>query len=159
MCGALSAFGEQITKVGVVDLTKIFNAFYKDSKTIKDLYDYWNETEAQLGKISKDISDLDEKREKAKQDGKDKDVLAYDKAISDKQEYQREYYRYRKLEYDKKFDTITKSSDLYNEILRVIEYIAVRDSYSLILKNNDPSIIYYSKDIDITEDVLEYLKR
>ena len=159
LAGAGLLFGEQITKIGVVDLQKVFNAFYRETKVIKELYDYWQETEAQMEKIQKEIADLEAKREKARVENDDRAALDYEKRINEKRDYLKDYYSYRKSQYEKKFDEVIKSSAFYNEVLKVIEYIAVRDSYSIILKNTDPSIIYYSKDIDITDDVLNYLKR
>jgi outer membrane protein len=149
---------EQITKVGVVDLTKVFNAYTGASGPGRELVDYWSETDAQLGKITKEITELEVLREKAKKDNDDRAVLDYDKQISEKKEYQRDYYRYRKLEYDKKYDALMKSSGFYSEMLKVIEFIAVRDSYSVILKTSDPSLMYYSKNVDITQDVIDYIK-
>ena len=157
---AAAAYGQQqITKVGVVDMTKVVNAFYTKSPAVKELMDYWTETETQLNKISKEITDLEALQAKAKNDQDDQAALDYEKKINEKKAYQRDYYRYRKLEYDKKFEAVSKSSAFYGDILNVIERIAVRDSYSLILKTTDPSIMYYSKDVDITQDVIEYLSR
>ncbi len=154
------AFGQQkITKVGVVDMTKVVNAFYTKSPAVKELMDYWTETEAQLAKISKEISDLEAAQAKAKNEQNDSAALEYEKKANDRKEYQKDFYRYRKLEYDKKFEAVSKSSAFYNEILNIIERIAVRDSYSLILKTTDPSIMYFSKDVDITQDVIDYLSR
>jgi outer membrane protein len=156
---ATGAYGEQITKVGVVDMNKVVNAFYKKSPEVKELMDYWTDTEAQLSKISKEIADLEALQAKAKNDKDDRAALEYEKQANEKKEYQRDFYRYRKQEYDKKFEAVSKSSAFYADILKIIEFIAVRDSYSLILKTTDPSIMYYSKDVDITQDVIDYLSR
>jgi outer membrane protein len=154
-----AAYGEQITKVGVVDMTKVVNAFYTKSQAVKELMDYWTETDTQLGKMSREIAELESLQAKAKNEKDDRTALDFEKKIAEKKESQRDYYRYRKMEYDKKFETVTKSSAFYNEILKIIEYIAVRDSFSLILKTTDPSIMYYSKDVDITQDVIAYLNK
>lgn len=156
--GAVFADNE-IMKVGVVDLTKVLNAFYKESPAIKELYDYWKETEAQLDKITREIADLEEKLEAAKEGKDDRAALDLEKKISERKAYRSEYYSFRKTEYEKKYNALSKSSTVFDQIKRVIEYIAVNNSYALILLKSDPSIIYYSKDIDITEDVLEYLNR
>ena|SRR3989304_3891600 len=161
IAGTTSLFGQQkLTKVGVVDLTRVFIAYYKDdTQSIKDLYKFWTETQTDLEKMAKEISALEEKLEKAKEENNGKAALDYEKTINEKKEYQRQFYQVRKQEYERKFEAVATSSALYNEILKVIEYIAVKDSYTLILKYPDPLIIYYSKDIDITEDVLDYLQK
>ena len=159
LLAAGTAWAEQITKVGVVDLSKVFNSYSKDSSGGRELNDYWMETDAQLGKITKEITELQVLREQAKKDNDERAVLDYDKQISEKRDYQRDYYRYRKLEYDKKYDSLMKSSGFYSEMLKIIEFIAVRDSYSLILKSSDPSLMYYSKNVDITQDVIDYIKK
>ncbi|MBN2351691.1 MAG: OmpH family outer membrane protein [Spirochaetales bacterium] len=160
LSAGVAAYGQQqITKVGVVDMNKVVNAFYTKSPAVKELMDYWTETETQLNKISKEITDLEALQAKAKNDQDDRAALEYEKKANERKEYQRDLYRYRKLEYDKKFEAVSKSSAFYGDILNVIERIAVRDSYSLILKTTDPAIMYYSKDVDITQDVIEYLSR
>ncbi len=151
--------GEQITKVGVVDLSKVFNAYTGASGPSRELSDYWIETDAQLGKITKEITELQVLREKANKEKDERAVLDYDKQISEKKDYQRDYYRYRKLEFDKKYDALMKSSGFFSEMLKVIEFIAVRDSYSVILKTSDPSLMYYTKNVDITQDVIDYIKK
>jgi outer membrane protein len=158
VAGAVGA--EEITKVGVVDLTKVFNVYAsRDAGGGRKLLDFWTETNDQLGKITKEISDLEVLKEKAKKENDNRAVLDYDKQISEKKEYQRDYYRYRKLEYDKEYDALMKSSSFYNDMLKAIEFIAVRESFSLILKTTDPSLVYYAKNVDITQDVIDLIKK
>lgn len=160
ICFSLSQLSaEQLTKVGVVDLGQIVTAFYKDSKAIRELQEFWANTEKELEKASKEISELEKQMKSSKEQGDDLKALQYEKEIDKKIEYRKQYYKTQYDRYKSMYDNFGKTDDFFIKVQRAIAAVAVRDSYSLILKHDDTSIVYYSKDIDITEDVLEYIRR
>jgi len=152
-------WAEKITKVGVVDLARVMSAFAKDSPAVKELADYWKETESQLEKLSAEIADLESKLQKAKDAKDERMALDLEKRLNDRRAYRSEYYNYRRAEYEKRYNELSKASTIFQQIQRIIEYIAIKESYSLILLKTDPAIVYFSKDVDITEDVIEYLSK
>ena len=71
--------------------------------------------------------------------------------------YRNEYYRVKYKEYVKRFDAIKKSQsqDLWLELIGIIEYIALRESFSVVLRIDDPYVVFYTKDVDITDEVVK----
>ena len=155
----ISLFAEKITKVGVIDLKQIFQAFYEESKTLRELEEFRNDYEAELEKIDNEILSLEEKKIEAQKAGRDKEALQIQDDITKMKDYRREYYRIKTQEYQRRLNNIAQSNELWTEIIQAIKYIANRESYSVILRIDDPYLLFYTKDVDITQDVLEELLR
>ena len=54
-------------------------------------------------------------------------------------------------------ENLQASSSLSAEILQAIEYVAEEEGYAVIYKAQDPNILFFSKDVDITELVIRRL--
>ncbi|RPJ05254.1 MAG: OmpH family outer membrane protein [Spirochaetaceae bacterium] len=135
------------------------NVYYQETPAIRDLQKFWSDTESELEKLNQEIRTLEGKYAQAKQAGNSSEALSYERSISEKKTYLNQFYREKRTEYERRYDNLSKTSEFFNQLLAAIKHIAIRDSFTLILKSTDPSIMYYSKDIDITNDVIEYLKK
>ena len=152
--GIVSA--EQLTKIAVVDIVKIYKAFFQELKTIKDLEDFKKQYEAELDKIDNQLLELDKKIVATKKEGNQEEALKLEEKKEKLKSYRNEYYRVKYKEYVSRFDEIKKSQsqDLWLELIGIIEYIALKDSYSVVLRIDDPYVLFYTKDVDITDKVV-----
>jgi outer membrane protein len=153
--GALTA--EQLTKIAVVDIVKIYKAFFKESKAIRDLENFKKEYEKELDKIDNQLLELEKEIIETKKQGNSSDVIKLEEQQQKLKSYRNEYYRVKYKEYVKRFEAIKKSQsqDLWLELIGIIEYIALRESYSVVLRVDDPYVVFYTKDVDITEEVVQ----
>jgi len=153
--GVLTA--EQLTKIAVVDIVKIYKAFFKESKAIRDLEDFKKKYEAELDKIDNQLLELEKKIVETKKQGDSNEVIKLEEKQEELKSYRNEYYRVKNKEYVKRFDVIKKSQsqDLWLELIGIIEYIALRESYSVVLRIDDPYVVFYTKDVDITDEVVK----
>jgi outer membrane protein len=60
---------------------------------------------------------------------------------------------------ESKKNTLLTSSDFSREIIKAVEYVAENEGFSIVFRKKDPNILYYNYEVDITEKVLEYLRR
>ena len=156
----IAIFADKITKVGVIDLKQIFQAFYEESKTLRELEEFRNDYEAEIEKIDNEILKLEEQKLEAQEAGREREAMQIQEKILKKKDYRREYYRIKSQEYQRRLNNIAQSNELWSEIIQAVKYIATRESYSVILRIDDPYLLFYTRDIDITQDVLdELLKR
>lgn len=58
-----------------------------------------------------------------------------------------------------KKDSLLTGSDFSREIIRSVEYIAETEGFSIVLRKKDPNILYYNYEVDITNKVLQHLRR
>ncbi len=154
-------WSEQLTKIAVVDVIKIYKAFFKESKAVRDLEEYKKKYEAELAKKDDQIDELEKQIQDAKKQGNQDEVLKLQAKKEDLRRDRNDYYRLHYREYVKQFDVIKKSQsqDLWLELIGIIEYIALKESYSVVLRIDDPYVIFYTKDVDITNKVLEEINR
>ncbi len=147
--GITRTFAEDKAKIGYVDLSRLFDEYYKTKEYDKVLEAehkvYEQESKTKIDKLREEqgkLALLKEDQKKATQDEIDKmknDLLEYDR--------------------QKKTDLTKERNEKIREILLEIEKIvsgyAEKNSYTVIL--NDRVLIYADKTLDLTEDVLKNL--
>jgi outer membrane protein len=71
----------------------------------------------------------------------------------------KEYNRIMSERIENKKSNLLTSSSFSREILRAVENVADQEGISIVLRKKDPNILYYNYEVEITEKVLEYLRR
>ncbi|MBI5023811.1 MAG: OmpH family outer membrane protein [Candidatus Omnitrophica bacterium] len=142
-------FAEDKTKIGYVDLSRLFDEYYKTKEYDKVLEGehklYEQEGKAKIEKIREaqgKLALLKEDQKKATED-------EIEKMKNELQEYDRQ----------KKTDLTKERNEKIREILLEIEKIvsgyAEQNGYSIIL--NDRVLIFADKGLDLTENILKNL--
>jgi outer membrane protein len=104
------------------------------------------------------IEELKLKKLEAEKNGRELEILRIEDEIYKKQEYLKEFHSIWQNRINKKIQDVYQSSSFTAEILSAITYIAETEGYSLITRTQDPDILWYNREIDITELVLERLR-
>ena len=73
-------------------------------------------------------------------------------------EYLKEFHSIWQNRINNKIQGVYQSSTFTAEILDAITYIAESEGYSMIMRTQDPNILWYNQEIDVTELVLERLR-
>jgi outer membrane protein len=148
---------EQITKVAVLDYTRILSAFYADSAEARRIEEMKTVFAEEVRGLQEEIQDLEERKLEAENRGNSRDALDLDSRIQDKRQYYQEYVRVRGNQIQQSSVNLGSSSVLAQEILREIQYIAESNGFSIVLKRSDPNLLWWSYEVDITELVLQRL--
>jgi outer membrane protein len=157
---ALSFAGAaKLTMVGVVDLTKIVSDYFQESSAWREIDQMIEKTEQTIEEQREAINQLEQKKLEAQEQSNDKKVLQLEEEIRNKQEYLKEYNRIMNERIETKKSNLLTSSDFSKEILRAVEYVAEHEGFSIVLRKKDPNILYYNYEVEITDKVLEYLRR
>ncbi len=149
LSGIAPTFAEDKVKIGYVDLSRLFDEYYKTKEYDKVLEAehkaYEEESKVKIEKVREaqgKLALLKEDQKKATEDEIEKmknELLAYDR--------------------QKKTDLTKERNEKIREILLEIEKIvsgyAEQNGYSVIL--NDRVLIYADKGLDLTENVLKNL--
>ena len=148
---------EQITKVAVLDYTRILSAFYADSAEARRIEEMKTVFAEEVRRLQEEIQSLEERKLEAEDRGNSRDALELDSRIQDKKNYYQEYVRVRGNQIQQSAAGLGSSSELAQEILREIRYVAESNGFSIVLKRSDPNLLWWSYEVDITDLVLQRL--
>lgn len=148
---------EQITKVAILDYTRILSAFYADSSEARRIEEMKTVFAEEVRRLQVEIQDLEERKLEAENRGNSRDALDLDSRIQDKKQYYQEYVRVRGNQIQQSSVNLGSSSELAREILREIQYVAESNGFSIVLKRSDPNLLWWSYEVDITDLVLQRL--
>ena len=150
---------EQLSKIGIVNFSKIIEDYFAESSA-------WREIDAMRGQyeegkdgILEEIDQLKLQKLTAQNDGDERRVLQLEERIYQKQEYLKEYHNVWQSRINTKVESISTSSSFTAEIYQAVKYVAESQGYSVIMRSRDPDIIWYNQEVDITNLVLERLRR
>ncbi len=155
---AFSGWGEQLSQIAVIDLSKIVSNYFKESQAWRELEDMTKSYEEEKNRILEEIEQLEERKIEALNEDDEKKALEIDNEIFNKKEYLQEYSRIKYNQIQKKRNNLIESPTFLSEILNVIKYVAENEGYSIVLRSRDPDLMWWSSEIDITDLVLERLR-
>ncbi len=147
LCGG--AYADKGIKLGYVDLSRLFDEYYKTK-------DYDKVLEAEHGQIEKERNaKIDKIRDAQGKLG----ALAEAKKKELEQDIEKMKNEIMQFDQEKTEDLTKKRNEKIREILLEIEKVvsdyAGKENYSMIL--NDRVLIFGNKTLDVTEDVLKIL--
>jgi outer membrane protein len=144
-------------KIGIVDIPKAIQATKDGQKIKKQLEEEYNKKKADLEKKVKDISNMQADFDKKSL------VLSDDARLKKQQEIDAEKAKYMELREKNLQDLSKKDRELSQPMIKklneVISEIAKTDGFTLILHKNDQNLVWASKEVDITEQVIKALEK
>jgi outer membrane protein len=154
--GAL--FAQQLTRFAVIDLTRVYSVFFRDSRAVRDLEERSNRINAEIERMTEDIKNLQNKRVEALSAGDEPKALELESTIYKKSEFLKEYYRVKTAEIQDQKAKLSQSNEFLQQVLTEIKFVAESEGYSMVLnKNENAGIIWFSPTVDITETVIQNL--
>jgi outer membrane protein len=159
----LAAQTQQVTKIGIIDFTKVLQTSYKDTKAYRDYDQARADYNKEISARSKELLELQSQRLDADKAGNKNQVLSLDKSIADKQAYLDSYKQVKGAMIQQQYNSVM-TGPVVQEILDAQKFIAETGGFALILRKDSASgrdlIMYSVPEIDITQDVInELMKR
>ena len=149
------AFAQQITKFGVVDTAKVYNAYFRNSAPVRNYEKKKSEFQEEINKYTDELQKLQLKKleyEKADNDAQAQRVQA---EISKKSEFLVEYTNAKNIELESIQKSLQSSDAFYKKLYESLAKIAESGGYSMILSLQQANaILWYSSSVDITEQVI-----
>ncbi len=153
---------QQVTKVGVIDFTKVLLTAYKDTKGYRDYDQARGDYNREISSRTKDITDLQSQKLDADKAGNKSLSLSLEKTISDRQKDLDTYKRVKGAILTQQLGGLMTGQAL-QEIYDVVKYVAETGGYALVLRIDTDArdlFLYRIPEIDITDDVVqEIMKR
>ena len=155
---ALSA--QQITKFGVVDTAKVYNAYFRNSTSVRNYEKKKTNFQQEINKYTEELQKLQAKKMDYEKAGNDAMVQRTQAEITKKTDFVVEYTNAKNVELESMQKTLQGSDTFYNNLYDTLSKIAESGGYSMILSlQQSNAILWYSNSVDITEQVIAELGR
>ena len=155
---SLPAFSQQITKFGVVDTSKVYQAYFRNSAAVRNYEKKKEEFQEEINKQVEQIKKLQQKKLDYENAGNDAQAMKTEAEITKKTDYLTEYTNAKNVELESMQRTLQTSDDFYKKLYNTLAKIAESGSYSMILSLQESNaILWYSSSVDITTQVIQEL--
>ena len=156
-CVPISLFAEQITTVGIIDVNKVAQVFFRESQAVRELEEMAMRIQEEIDNITEEIYSLEERKLNAESMDDRQMALQLDTEIFERTNYLRDYHRIKTGQLAEKKKNLTESATFLSEMVTAMEYVAESEGYTVILRSSDPNLMWWSKEVDITELVIQRL--
>jgi Skp family chaperone for outer membrane proteins len=154
----IAIFAQQdIPKIGVVDTSVIFTTYFTKSEGIRTIIEIQNDIEEEKTRTRNEIIELENRKLEAEQNNNTIEAIRLLNLIEEKEQYINDYIQIKSNTIALLTNEDKLHSTFYSEIADAIRYVAFKEGYTIILEKQNPIFLYYSIEIDITDEVLEYL--
>ena len=153
-----TAAAQQITKFGVVDTSKVYSAYFRNSAPIRNYEKKKAEFQEEIDKRTDELKSLQQKKLEYEKNGNDAQALRIEAEITKKTDYLTEYTNAKNVELDSMLKSLESSDEFYKKLYNTLGQIAESGGYSMILSlQASNSILWYSNSVDITDQVIQKL--
>jgi outer membrane protein len=149
--GILVSSASAADKLGYVDLTKVFSEYSKTKDYDKILSDKQTAYETERDKMVTDIKQFQDKINLLSEKDKEAKKTDLENKVKNLQEFDRQKQTDLRKEQDEKM------KDLLKDINDAIKQYAEKEGYTLVL--NDRVLVYQTKNLDITDKVIEIVNK
>lgn len=147
---------QQITRFAVVDMSKVYTAFFKESRAVRDFEERSARVQADVDRMTREIQDLKNSQSNAELQGDSEKAVRLESEIYKKSEFLKEYFKLKTAELEDQKKKLSQSSAFLEQVYNEVRLIAESEGYSMVLNLKDmKGILWYSPAIDITEKVIQ----
>jgi len=150
-----SLYSQQLTRFAVVDLPKVYAAFFRESRPVRELEERSALVQAEIDKMTKEIQELRSRRIDLVNRGDQTGALRLENEIYSKQEFLKEYYTVKTAELEDQRRKLAQSDSFLEQVHVEIRAIAESEGYTMVLPVKDA--IWFSPTVDITDKVIQNL--
>ncbi|MCR5495844.1 MAG: OmpH family outer membrane protein [Treponema sp.] len=158
VCSAFSIYAQQITKFGVVDTAKVYNAYFRNSAPVRNYEKKKAEFQQEINKYTDELQKLQSKKAEYEKNGNDSLAMKTQAEITRKTDFLVEYTNAKNVELESMQKTLQGSDAFYNKLYDTLSRVAESGGYSMILSlQQSNAILWYSNSVDVTEQVISEL--
>ncbi|MDR0455241.1 MAG: OmpH family outer membrane protein [Treponema sp.] len=157
-CCAASLCAQQLTRFAVVDLPKVYSAFFRDSRAVREFEERSARVQTDIDRMTREIQDLKSKQADMVLSGDQAQALKLENEIYRKSEFLREYYTTKTAELEDQRKKLSQSGTFLEQVYSEIRYIAESEGYSMVIDlKQSTGVLWYSPTVDITDKVIQNL--
>jgi outer membrane protein len=145
---------QRLTNFCVVDVSKVNQAFFRESKRAKEYQAFRDLVKQELKNMDADIENLKLKKVEATRASNTAEANRLDRQITDKQT---ERETYAKLQEQKRLNMVNdllSNDKYYRDLTAAIEWVCNQEGYAAAFNLADAPLLWWDPDIDITDKVI-----
>ncbi|MDR3171157.1 MAG: OmpH family outer membrane protein [Treponema sp.] len=152
------AAAQQLTRFAVVDLSKVYIAFFRESRAVREFEERSSRVQVEIDRMTREIQELKNTQFSAETRGDRSEALRLENEAYRKSEYLKEYYRVKTAELTDQKNKLTQSGAFLEQVYDEIRVIAESEGYSMVLNlKENTGILWYSPTVDITDKLIQNL--
>lgn len=154
------AFAQQhITNFGVVDTSKIYEQYFRNSSAIRTYDQKKEEFQAEINRRTEELRGLQQKKTDYENDANEVQLKKVTESIQKKTASLKDYTAAKKLELENIKKSLRDSDEFYKNLSKTIKKVAENEGLSMVLNlQQNNSILWYSPAVDITDKVIAALE-
>jgi outer membrane protein len=154
----LLAEAQQLTRFAVVDLPKVYMAFFRESRAVRDFEAQSARVQSEIDRMTAEIQNLRVNQVNAQAQGNNDQALRLETEINRRSDFLRDYYATRTAELERVKSRLTQSGSFLDQVYDEIRFIAESEGFSMVLNLSDNAgILWYSHTVDITDRLIQSL--
>lgn len=163
MAGLLLLFtsvlgAEQLTTVGIIDIQKVYNSFYRDSRAVRELEQLRERYQAEIDREVRELEDLEEDLSRARERGNDNRADRLESEVEQQRRYVEDLTSRRREQLQSRQQELV-SDDFLNRLQQAIVYVAESEGYTVVIRTDQEGLQWWSPTVDISDLVLERLRQ
>jgi len=161
VCGAVvSVSAQQLTRFAVVDLTRVYSAFFLQSGPVRQLEQDSAAVQAEINRMTQEIQGMQSMRLTALSAGDQMQALRLENDIRGRTEFLREFHAVRTAELEARRRALSQTDEFLGQIYNEIRFVAESEGFTMVLDiANTPGILWFSPIVDITDTLIDRLLR
>lgn len=158
LLSSASLYAQQITRFAVVDTSRVYQAYYRDSAPVRNYESRRDEFKKELDRLTTELQSLNDQKIEYTRQGNETQALRLEAQITQQTDYITEYTNAKNIELESLRRTLQNNNAFYQRLYETLEQIAETGGYTMILNlQESDSILWYSSSVDITDQVITQL--
>ena len=154
----LALNAQQLTRFAVVDLPKVYTAFFRESRAVRDFEAQSARVQSEIDRLNGELQNLRSQYVDAQAQGNQQQALRLEAEINRRSEFLKEYYITKTTELENTRSRLTQSGSFLEQVYDEIRYVAESEGYSMVLNlKENTAILWYSPTVDITDKIINSL--
>lgn len=156
---AAPSFSYQLTKVAVVDYKKVLLAFYRYSSANTEFSREQEKSRKIISDYSAKIQDMVKEQQEAETKGDETRSVRLKDEIERRKNLLEAYVQKKNAQLQTMVGNMKKEMKDIEKLLNIIRYVSENQGFAIVLKKTDPNILWWKDDLDITDKVIEEIKK
>ena len=156
--GIRGIYAQQLTRFAVVDLPKVYVAFFRESRAVRDFEERSARVQSDIDRMTTEIQNLRINQVNAQAQGNMDQVMRLETEITRRSDFLKEYYSTKTQELETLKNRLSQSGSFLEQVYDEIRFIAESEGYSMVLNlKENTGILWYSPTVDITDKLIQSL--
>jgi len=149
---------QQLTRIAVVDLPRVYTAFMAESRAVRDFEDRSAKVQADIDRMTAEIQAIKVNQVNAQAQGNTEQALKYEAEAIRRSDILKEYYKTKTAELDSIRKSLSQSGTFLDQVYDEIRYVAESEGFSMVMNlKENAAILWYNSTVDITDKLIKSL--